>query len=100
MEKIKTTLDRPSLSSGYIRSKQDFKRVELEYKKLKPPLYSRFWFYGTVGMSVIALLLCAAKITNFDAESDRSVEHKNDIAAKIKTSNPLVFEVKNQKEVE
>jgi hypothetical protein len=51
-------------------------------------------------VSVIALLLCAAKITNFDTESDRNGERKNDIAAKIKTSNPLAFEVKNQKEVE
>lgn len=63
MEKIKTIVDREQLSSNYIGSNQNFGHVLSQVKNLKPPIWKTAWFYGPVGLSVIAIFVSIASIS-------------------------------------
>ena len=62
MEKIKTIVDREPVSSDYIEAKQDFGQVLSQVKNLKPPVWKTAWFYGPVGMAVVAVIISATTI--------------------------------------
>jgi hypothetical protein len=63
MEKIKTIVDREPVSSDYIEAKQDFGHVLSQVKNLKPPVWKTAWFYGPVGIAVVAVIV---SITTLD----------------------------------
>lgn len=63
MEKRKTILDRKPLSSEYIRGRQDFDGVLKAHKAMKPPLWKSAWFYGPVGLAVIAIIVSVTKFS-------------------------------------
>ena len=50
-------LDRQKLSAEHIAKKERFDQVLDSYKHLKVPLYQKPWFYGSVGFSVVALIV-------------------------------------------
>ena len=82
MEKIKTILDRPVLNTGYIRSKQDFKRIEQGCQKLEPPIHSRTWFYGAVGIAIVSLIIGVRKLSeSITSNSFSNVKIKDQMAA-------------------
>lgn len=62
MEKIKTIVDREPVSSDYIETKQDFGHVLSQVKNLKPPIWKTAWFYGPVGMAVVAAVVSTITI--------------------------------------
>jgi hypothetical protein len=66
MEKIKTILDREPISSQYIGSKQDFANVLDGAKGLGKPYWKSTWFYGTVGVTAVAIIVAAVTLTNSD----------------------------------
>ena len=55
MKKVKILIDREPLSKGYVKSKQNFGQVLSQVKHLKPPIWKSPWFYGPVGLAVVAL---------------------------------------------
>ena len=59
MEKVKILIDREPLSKDYIESKQNFGQVLSQVKQLKPPVWKSPWFYGPVGLAVVALSVTA-----------------------------------------
>ena len=61
MEDRKTTLDRGQLSSEYIQGKQDFNHVLKVHRAMKPPLWKTAWFYGPVGLAIVAITISAVK---------------------------------------
>lgn len=61
MEDRKTTLDRERLSSDYIQGKQDFNHVLKIHRAMKPPLWKTAWFYGPVGLAIVAITISAVK---------------------------------------
>lgn len=59
MKKVKILVDREPLSKDYIQSKQNFGQVLSNVKNLKPPVWKSPWFYGPVGLTVVALSITA-----------------------------------------
>ena len=55
MKKVKILIDRKPLSKSYVQSKQNFGQVLSQFKNLKPPVWKTPWFYGPVGLAVVAL---------------------------------------------
>jgi len=55
MKNPKILVDREPLSKDYIQSKENFGHVLSQVKNLKPPVWKTPWFYGPVGLAVIAV---------------------------------------------
>lgn len=79
MEKIKTILDRKQLSSEQIRSKQDFANVVNGAKGLGKPYWQTNWFYGTVGVATVAIIVTAVTLSSSDAP-DKDPKQNNVLA--------------------
>ncbi|XOV67994.1 MAG: hypothetical protein ACFHU9_02250 [Fluviicola sp.] len=79
MEKIKTILDRKQLSSEYIRSKQDFANVVKGAKGLGKPYWQTNWFYGTVGVAAVAIVVTAVTLSSSDSP-EKQPHNKNLVA--------------------
>ena len=62
MKKFKTIVDREQVSSDYIESRQNFGQVLNEVNQLKPPVWKSAWFYGPVGVSVLAVVVSIAGV--------------------------------------
>lgn len=77
MEKINTILDRKPLNSEYINSKQDFNKVMDGFQKLKPPVMKSGWFYGTVGLATIALIVTAVSMSSSDLTEKKNLATTN-----------------------
>ncbi len=72
MKKIKTIVDREPVSSDYIASKQDFGHVLKQVNQMSVPVWKSGWFYGPIGMAVVAVTI---SITTIDpASAGASVE--------------------------
>lgn len=71
MEKIKTILDREPLSSDYIRSKQDFANVVKGAKGLGKPFWQTNWFYGTVGVTAVAVVVTAVTLSSSGTQDEK-----------------------------
>lgn len=56
MDKIKINLDREKLSSEYIHSKQDFKKITGQVQ-VGNSIAKSTWFYGVVGLASITLII-------------------------------------------
>jgi len=54
-------VDRESLSKDYIQSKENFGHVLSQVKNLKPPVWKTPWFYGPVGLAVVAITVSAVQ---------------------------------------
>jgi len=90
MEKIKTILDRKPVSSEYINSKQDFNKVMDGFQKLKPPVMKSGWFYGTVGLATIAMIVTAVSMSSLNLSEKENLATKNSentTSIKQKTNN-------------
>lgn len=90
MEKIKTILDRKPLSSEYIRSKQDFGKVMKSAQGANAPIWKSPWFYGTVGVATVAIVVAVVTLTGPDNPIDQ-----NQVETKVAAASNL-SEVDNQ----
>jgi len=72
MEKIKTVLDRQPLSSEYIGSKQDFGKVMKGVNGIGTPIWKSTWFYGTVGVAAVAIIVAAVTLTDSNTPKDQA----------------------------
>ena len=57
MKRNKIEMDRPVVSSEEIKNKQDFNKVIQGAKKAKPPILKNPWFYGSIGLASLALII-------------------------------------------
>ena len=57
MKRNKIEMDRPVVSSEEIKNKQDFNKVIKGAKKAKPPILKNPWFYGSIGLASLALII-------------------------------------------
>lgn len=102
MEKIKTILDREPISSDYIRSKQDFANVVKGAKGLGKPYWQTNWFYGTVGVVAVAVIVTAITLSS----SDTPVKKPDNNQAVVMTSaddqkkDPVIKEAKENTDSE
>ena len=62
MKNQKILVDREPLSKEFIESKQDFGNVLSHVKNLKPPVWKTPWFYGPVGVAVVAITVSSVNI--------------------------------------
>lgn len=69
MKKIKTILDREPVSSDYIKSQENFGQVIHQVNQLSVPIWKTGWFYGPIGMAVVAVAVSVATIDPANAES-------------------------------
>lgn len=83
MEKKTAILNREKLSSNYINSKQDFGKVLSGHQKLKPPLWKKPLFYGSIGVASLALILTVVNISSSPVRTDEISTKQN----KILTAN-------------
>lgn len=88
MEKNITILDREKLSSNYINSKQDFGKVLSGHQKIKPPLWKKPVFFGTIGIASVALVLSVVNISSLPSSTDEISPNQNEILA-ANFSKPL-----------
>ena len=98
MEDRKTTLDRGQISSEYIQGKQDFNHVLKVHRAMKPPLWKTAWFYGPVGLAIVAITLSAVKFNpqqtkNTTYGSNITLEQKKTEKPPVKTIIAAVSEV-------
>ena len=87
MENRKTTLDREPISSEAIRGRQNFNQVLKGHQAMKPPLWKSAWFYGTVGLASLALIVA---VTNMKPSS------ANDAVPTASIDKEVVHEANNQ----
>lgn len=73
MKKVKILINREPLSKNYVQSKQNFGQVLSQVKKLKPPIWKSPWFYGPVGLAVVALSVTAVNSLPPD-ESNKTIK--------------------------
>ncbi len=94
MEKIKTNLDRKQLSSDYIRSKQDFANVVKGAKGLGKPYWQTNWFYGTVGVTAVAIIVTAVTLSSSDTPAEEPDNNNMVVmtSADDQKENPIVEE--------
>lgn len=85
MEKVKTILDRKQLSSEHIRSKQDFANVVNCAKGLGKPYWQTNWFYGTVGVATVAIIVTAVTLSSSDTTDENP--DKNNVVAMAATDD-------------
>lgn len=78
MEENKVIVDRARLNSDYIAERQDFNQILKAHRAAKPSLWKSSWFYGPVGLAVVAVTVAAAK---FNPSS--TTENENAYEAKI-----------------
>ena len=126
MEKIKTILDRKPISSEYINSKQDFGTVLNRVENLKTPIWKSTWFYGTVGVATVAIIVAAVTLTggneveqkknsgepqvvasqmDHDESESNTPKHqvhqpntdKDNVEVEVKDDKPVEFEKQNSK---
>jgi hypothetical protein len=91
MEKIKTILDREPVSSDYIRSKENFDKVKSNANIGNQPLYKSGWFYGTIGLSSVAVVL---GINSFNNSAQIAHNHEQNIVKSEISMTPVVEEPK------
>ncbi|MCH2225572.1 MAG: hypothetical protein MK066_12450 [Crocinitomicaceae bacterium] len=89
MEKRKTILDRESMSSEYIKGKQDFDNVLKAHKAMKPPLWKSAWFYGPVGLAVVAVTLSVSKLNTEKQIDDKKITFAQKSTVKKTTATYL-----------
>lgn len=106
MKKRKTNVDREHLSSDFIKSKQDFGTVLNQVKLLQKPVWKSAWFYGPVGLAVVAVVASAAtfnpasqaplEVSDFTVKPDSQFGIKPADSEVFRTSDKLEFEVKTK----
>lgn len=67
MDKIKINLDQEKLSSEYIHSKQDFKKIT-DQVQLGNSIAKSTWFYGVVGLASITLIISLTLLNTSTAD--------------------------------
>ncbi|OFZ58567.1 MAG: hypothetical protein A3D92_19390 [Bacteroidetes bacterium RIFCSPHIGHO2_02_FULL_44_7] len=91
MKKNKTILDREPVSSDYIASHQNFGQVINQVNQLSVPVWKTGWFYGPIGMAVVAVAVSVVTIDPASAES--TAAHTN--IATTSFQNSLVDQVEH-----
>lgn len=71
MDKIKINLDREKLSSEYIHSKQDFKKIT-DQVQVGNSIAKSTWFYGVVGLASITLIISLTLLNSSPADEKKS----------------------------
>lgn len=89
MNKIKVKLDRETLSSDYIESKQDFKHVTNQVLSSTSLLKST-WFYGSIGLASLATIVTLSVKTTQTPLNEETSTLKNTIttASFLATTTP------------
>lgn len=82
MKHFKVNLDRKKLTDEYIQSKQNFETVLKGAKSSKVNVWKSGWFYGTIGLSSLAVLVGVSMSNS-----------KNLMNDKIITQTPITDEV-------
>lgn len=100
MEKRNTVLDRESMSSEYIKGKQDFDNVLKAHKAMKPPLWKSAWFYGPVGLAVVAVTLSVSNLTTKNPIDDKKTTFSQQSAVENMTPTTYLAKVPNHSIVE
>lgn len=62
MKNQRILVDREPLSKDFIKSKENFGHVLSQVKNLKPPVWKSPWFYGPVGLAVVAITVSAVNL--------------------------------------
>lgn len=88
MEKRNTILDRGTKSSEYITGKQDFDTVLKAHKAMKPPLWKSAWFYGPVGLAVVAVTLSVSNFKTVNQLDDNNATLIQPSAVEKTTTTP------------
>ncbi len=78
MNKIKVKLDRETLSSDYIESKQDFKQVTSQVHASAKILKST-WFYGAIGLASLATIVTLSVKTSQNSLNEENSTLKTSI---------------------
>lgn len=78
MNKIKVNLDRKTLSSDYIESKQDFKQVTSQVHASNAILKST-WFYGSIGLASLATIVTLSVKSSNTPLNEENTTLKNSI---------------------
>jgi hypothetical protein len=68
MKKIKTIVDREPLGSDYITSRQNFSQVIKQANQMAAPTWKSAWFYGPIGLAVIAVTVSVVSMNPSSAE--------------------------------
>lgn len=89
MDKIKINLDRENLSSEYIHSKQDFKKITNQVQ-LTHSIAKSTWFYGVVGIASLALIIGFSVINSSNSANDKNTTLKTSNTPKESTKKVAV----------
>jgi len=85
MKEFKVKLDRKKLSKEHIESKQNFDSVLAQIKAIKAPFWKSAWFYGSIGLSGIAVVVGYSFIQNKE-------ELHETINTQISSTNQIIEE--------
>tara|TARA_R110002072_G_scaffold302976_1_gene490585 strand:+ start:36562 stop:37308 length:747 start_codon:yes stop_codon:yes gene_type:complete len=106
MKNQKILVDREPLSKDYIQSKENFGHVLSQVKNLKPPVWKTSWFYGPVGLAVVAITVSAVSFTSkSNSEKQAKLEKvmpenvRELKVQKLAIISPKEFEKKSVREV-
>lgn len=104
MKEFKVKLDRKKLSKEHIESKQNFDSVLAQLKTIKAPFWKSAWFYGSMGLSGIAIVVGYSFLQNKEELNEtiytQLVEEVNSINENQVFDQPIVIAQVDEKEME
>ncbi len=95
MKKIQTLVDRESLDSDYIASKQDFESVCTQVKQLTPT-WKTPWFYGPVGLATLAV--CFSVVTLSSSNVSAKLDSEKEVLVAAPTQEAITEKTSEQPE--
>ncbi len=96
MEKRKTIVDREPLSSEYIKGKENFDHVLKSHLATKTPLWKSGWFYGPVGLAVIAVAISIIKFNSSKESNDNTATLKTTLVQQASAIGDVPFNKKTR----
>lgn len=91
MNNFKINIDRKKLDPEYIQSKQNFNEVLNQVAIANTSIFKSTWFYGTVGLATIAVIITVS-LSNSQNPSNDKIITKDKISAQ-KPNTPLLASV-------
>lgn len=103
MKEFKVKLDRKKLTKEHIESKQNFDSVLAQLKTIKAPFWKSAWFYGSMGLSGIAIVVGYSFIQNKKELNEiintQLVEEVNSIDESQVLAQPIIIAQADDKEM-
>lgn len=97
MESKKINFNRPIISTEEINKRQNFDAVLMQLKTVKPYLFKKILFFGSIGISCISGIILLNTSTQFPTIKNKAYEEKSTLIKEKVNNTPVQFSINTQK---